>query len=314
MPAPASQPELIISPHNERVIREYLRAGKPFFLEGGPGIGKSLAARKLAEEMFGPEKVAKIDITEDTEVRHLLGEYDLVSYFAVAQRAGATQPGLRRFFIDGKLTEAARNGWVLIIEELDRAGRETLFPVIFDALEYGEFFVPELGEMVRGQPGFNIVMTVNRFTDIGTVSLPKALLRRARCVRFYDPSKDLGINRTQAVEHETRIVMANLANCLASQPLRKKTARELVSELLTRVIFPLRAAGVLAEAPTPAETQMWFKDMCQCEGEDLLADGVERRKQLEICLRYRGALVKSADDDERFIEAIRSHFGREIRT
>ena len=210
------------------------------------------------------------------------------------------------------MTRAVRKGLLLIVEELDRAGRETLFPVLFDAIEYKRVYVPEKREEIDGNgTGFNIVVTVNRFTDIGTVSLPKALLRRARCVRFYDPSKEFGINRWQAIKFETRIVMANLERCLAGGKLRKQAATEFVTEMLARVIYPLRAMHTLTDAPTPAETAMWFQDMCECDGERLLADGTSRREQLEICLRYRGALVKSTDDDARFVGAMREHFEEE---
>lgn len=305
--------EPVVSPHNEEVLRKHLLGRKPVMVEGGPGIGKSLTVKALAVEIYGEDKVEKIDITEDTEVRHLLGEHDLVKYFAEAQRSGGQPLDLANFFVEGKLTAAARRGSLLIIEELDRAGRETLFPVLFDAIEYKKVYVPETGQTIDGsENGFNIIITVNRFTDIGTVSLPKALLRRPRCVRFYDPSKELGINRWQAVNFESRIVMANLAGVFARNPtLGRKKAERLIIELLYKVLFPLRSEHCLDEQPSPSETAMWFVDMIECEGDRLLADHTTSRERLEICLRYRGALAKTADDDARFIHALSRYFASE---
>lgn len=155
---------------------------------------------------------------------------------------------------------------------------------------------------------FNIVFTVNRFTDVGTVSLPKAWLRRQRCVRFYDPSQELDVNRWQAVQYEARIVMANIAQVLERQQLSRRRAESLIVKLLNDVIFQLRTSREMEEVPTPAETAMWFLDMFECDGERLLDQHTSPETRLQICLQYRGAIVKSASDDVRFIVALTDYF------
>jgi len=301
----------IISPHNDRIIRDYLWAHEPFVLDGGPGIGKSLSAIALVQELEklpNREDVLKIDITEDTEVRHLVGEMDMVRYFADAQGHGSALLPREAYFKPAGLTVAAQAGRTIIIEELDRAGRDTLFPVLFDAIEYKKIYVPDLNRTIRAEPGFNIVITVNRFTDSGTVALPKALLRRPRCVRFYDPSKEFGINLWKAVEFEARIVMVRAGEFITRQKLDADRARVLIEELLGRVIFPMRAAHEFEDDPSPAETAMWFSDMCRGAGAVLLADGATDEEQLDICLRYRGALVKTAADDAALLAAMCRYF------
>ena len=323
--------EPVVSPHNARVIHDYLVYRKPFFVEGGPGIGKSLAVTHFGRQVYRtfwsqrrergvpsdadgePWEPLKIDITEDTEVRHLLGEMDWIRYFAEMQagpgRRADEKESRSRFFVPGPVTRAIMEGRLLIVEELDRAGRETLFPVFFDAIEYRRVYVPELGRTVTaGDNDFNIVITVNRFTDIGTVSLPKALLRRPRCVPFYDPSRELGVNRAHAVRYETRIVMANVQHVLEHRGLSPRRARAFILPVLDRVIFGLRAAGEMDEPPTPSETAMWFLDMFECDGERLLDEDTPEEARLAICLRFRGAIVKSAGDDERFIASLTSYF------
>jgi len=41
-----------LQPGDQEIIRIYLEHQLPFFLEGGPGIGKSLAARFLGYEVY----------------------------------------------------------------------------------------------------------------------------------------------------------------------------------------------------------------------------------------------------------------------
>ena len=98
---------LFITDDNAEQILAYLKNGIPIMLEGPPGVGKSLAAREMgrlayrqlaeeckerddavhrrvasvcsegtAKEMSQWMEPLKIDITEDTEVRHLMGEID----------------------------------------------------------------------------------------------------------------------------------------------------------------------------------------------------------------------------------------------
>lgn len=317
----------VVSNHDKEIILTYLKTKKPFFIEGGPGIGKSLAVsyygkqvyRKFYEDL-NMEKTQneedepwyeplKIDITEDTEVRHLLGELDLIKYFSHVQSRPSEVKPIEDFFVPGPVTNAVSEGRLLIVEELDRAGRETLFPVFFDVIEYRRVYVPELGRHFEaGDNPFNIVITVNRFSDIGTVSLPKALLRRPRCIRFYDPSNESGINRWHAVQFETNIVMANVHRVLDRKALSHSLAERFIEDFLSEVIYPLRAGGEMDEVPTPAEVAMWFLDMFECEGDQLLGEQVPAEKRLEICLKFRGAMVKASNDDPKFVEALSAHF------
>jgi hypothetical protein len=311
----------MISPGNRAQIQTYLRHDLPFFVEGGPGIGKSLAVEHLGRlvyrERCGCAQGAecrglclplKIDMTEDTEVRHLLGELDLIAYFAYSRAEAGSRRRLTDHFRPGPLVQAMRQGRLLIVEELDRAGRDTLFPIFFDAIEYRTTYVPDLGTPVVAGQGFNIVFTVNRFTDIGTVALPKALLRRQRCVRFYDPSHELDGNRWHAAQYETAIVMQSVAPIAAAADLSPARVRAMVLDLLARVVFPLRTEGVMSDPPTPAETTMWFRDMVVCDGARLVDEATSRSEKLAIALGHRGALIKAPVDEPVFIAALTKFF------
>lgn len=313
----------VLSPANEAIITDYLTHGRPFFLEGGPGIGKSLSAkyygRKVYEGLPRPvdshqdwAEPIQIVITEDTEVRHLLGETNLVAYLAHVQSGEQPKKPVKDFFEYGPIPRGIMEGRLVIVEELDRAGRETLFPSLFDAIEYRRTYIPELGEEdgrieAKGDSNaFNIVLTVNRFTDIGTVALPKALLRRPRRVELYDPSKETGLNRHAAIEHESRIIMANLERLVQGDADKRKRAESLTRRLLRDVVARLRGPDGMLEVPTPSETANWLVDLIECEP-DLFAPNKTKADLLQALIHWRGAIVKSPDDTAVFVRIVTEH-------
>jgi len=64
----------------------------------------------------------KVDITEDTEVRHLLGETDVIRYFADTQTGRTAGRSVRTTSTKGLCRARCRTGRLLIVEELDRPG------------------------------------------------------------------------------------------------------------------------------------------------------------------------------------------------
>jgi len=345
-----------LKPHlreNDRErIMAYLEHCVPFFVEGGPGIGKSLAVRYLAGEAYrrmcprhnprdGLKSEAicictpeKIDITEDTEVRHLLGEVDFARYFADAKER--ERRPLSEYFRDGPLVRAMRTGRLLIIEELDRAGRDTLFPVLFDALEYKETYVPELPENdahVVAKSSFNIAITVNRFSDTGTVRLPAALLRRLRRVGLYDPS-DFGYDlansgevilgeeetrartdeRASAFAFEREVLLANLRRT-GSAPLAGQAPEKPLADWLDEgleLIYAIRGVlrrtdvGLLDGRITPAEAVHYLSDLLACDREDALGSISSRR--YGAFMKHIGALAKNKANEDLISATITDRF------
>lgn len=95
-----------------------------FLLAGESGTGKSLIAKKLAEEIFGSEKeLVRIDMSEYSEKS------------SVAKLIGAA-PGYVGFENGGQLTEAIKNKQhcVLLLDEIEKADPEVynLFLPLFD--------------------------------------------------------------------------------------------------------------------------------------------------------------------------------------
>ena len=272
----------VLPPEKERLIQYYLQNRIPFILEGPPGTGKSLAARYWSRKIAEQDPI-KIDITEDTELSHILGDVDWKKLLAEASQA--RQEGERadfsqlygHYYVPSAAVRAMEEGRILIIEELDRCGRDTLFPVFFDMIEYHQTFVPALQKEIRAKEGFSCILTVNRETDTGTVRLPDALLRR--CRRIFLPMPDPAT--------EARIVLANVPNAPDRLVQRAVAAAQRVRQM------------EVEHKPVPSETVQWVMDVMGMFGLD--AEGTPA--QLESALP---AVCKNAEDETRFRSALQS--------
>lgn len=326
--------KLHIHERDYTLIRNYLLQGIPILLEGPPGVGKSLAAEELGRHVYGElaqqglplelkahewQEPLKIDITEDTEVRHLLGELDYIKLYnyaqglanddtfgSPAQRAAEVERFRREeCFLPGPLTIAAQQGRLLIIEELDRAGRDTLFSALFDPIEKKRLYVPEIGTKFEGNTKgcFNIVITVNRGTDVGTIRLPGALMRRLRRVVLYDPASDLQ-DPQRAIDFETGIILANVKH-LANPPssslhgIDLDAVRRQVEVFLREFVRPLRVAeldaGAMQSGISPSETTCWVLDVLRIEGQAAFCHADQETLLLWL-MEYSGAIAKDAEE------------------
>jgi len=272
-------------------MKFYIQQRIPFILEGPPGTGKSLAARYWSKEITGSDPI-KIDITEDTELMHVLGDIDWKRLLAESHQAKESRPSLwspvhggqivdftvlyERYYVPSAAIKAMQEGRVLIVEELDRCGRDTLFPVFFDMIEYKQTYVPALQREIIAEEGFNVIITVNRDTDVGTVRLPDAFLRRLR--RIFIPNPDF--------QTEVQIVLANIPD-----------ASENLVEQIVRTVQNLRKLE-LQHRPAPSETVQWVADLINMFGPSL---DKATNEQLSLTL---AAICKDIEDEEFMLKAV----------
>ncbi len=202
-------------------INAAIGSGRPLLVRGEPGVGKSQLAEAAAKKLKRAFITKVVD--SRTESRDLMYEFDAVARLAEAQLRLDEKPedmrsrlAIRRFVKPGPLWWAfdakgaaeqlattvfpqaatplrqgenetqARNGWVVLIDEIDKA--ETDVPNgLLEALGLCEFTPPDIASPVRlaeGIPAPLIIITTNEERI-----LPAAFERRCAALHLALPTQ-----------------------------------------------------------------------------------------------------------------------------
>lgn len=141
-------------------------------LQGDTGTGKTSAVRYLSSLAGAPYR--RINLSGGTTVDDLIGRTELAD--------GKT------FWVDGVLTEAVREGWWLVLDELNAASPEVMF-VLQSLLDDDRFLVlpGNGGEIVRADPRFRLFATMNPSDGYaGTRDPNRALISRFPVAAYVD--------------------------------------------------------------------------------------------------------------------------------
>lgn len=166
-----------------------VRENLPVLLIGDTGTGKTSFIRHLAS--LTGNAFRRLNLNGSTTIEELNGHYT----------ADDKQVGLR--WIDGILPEAMKNGYWLVLDELNAALPEILF-VLQSVLDDDKFLVlPEHeNEVIRPHKNFRIFATMNPSLEYaGTKDLNKALLSRFPVViqtQYPDPAREIEIIKQHA--------------------------------------------------------------------------------------------------------------------
>ena len=153
-----------------------LQLGRPLFLEGEAGVGKTEVAKVLAA--IAGEELIRLQCYEGLDVGHALYEWDyalqmmeirLLEARGEGARATARDIMSREFLIARPLLqaiEAARDGRrpVLLIDELDRADEE-FEAFLLELLSDFQVSIPEIGTIKAETPPI-VILTSNRTREI----------------------------------------------------------------------------------------------------------------------------------------------------
>src|SRR4249920_3831014 len=149
---------------------------KPLLLEGEAGVGKTEAAKALAEAL--PARLIRLQCYEGLDVSHAVYEWNYprqLLHIRAAQEGTVSEEELfgPEFLIRRPLLEAveADEPVVLLIDEIDRADEE-FEAFLLELLSDFQITVPELGTIVAKQRP-HVILTSNR-----TRELHDALKRR----------------------------------------------------------------------------------------------------------------------------------------
>ena len=158
------------------VLHLAMKLGRPLFLEGEAGVGKTEIAKVLAETLGRP--LVRLQCYEGLDVSSAVYEWNYASQMVEIRLAEATGDRDReslendifseRFLIERPLLKALRPGVsgapVLLIDELDRTD-EPFEAFLLEVLSDYQITIPELGTVKAPQPPITVI-TSNRTREI----------------------------------------------------------------------------------------------------------------------------------------------------
>lgn len=242
-----------------------LRMGRPLFLEGEAGVGKTELAKTLAAVLGAP--LIRLQCYEGLDASQALYDWDFARqllHLKAAEATGATDAAKlegelydRRFLIARPLLRALETQpSVLLVDEIDRADDE-FEAFLLEVLSDFTISVPELGTISAPEPPV-VVVTSNRTRDVHD-----ALKRRCLYHWLEHPS----------FEREVAILLRRLPGCT-------ETLAAQVADAARR----LRGAG-LVKPPGVAETLDWTEALLTLGARDL--DPGLAAATLGAVLKYR---------------------------
>jgi len=255
------------------IIHLAIQMGRPLFLEGEAGVGKTEVAKVLAAVLGQP--LIRLQCYEGLDAGHAIYEWDyarqMLAIRLIEARGGGAAADIsdimsREYLVARPLLEAvelAANGSrpVLLIDELDRADEE-FEAYLLELLSDFQLTIPEVGTVAAETPPV-VVITSNRTREIHD-----ALKRR--CVYHWIDYPDF--------DREVEIVMSKAPGI----------GEELAGEL-ARVMERLRSLD-LFKPPGVAETLDWAAAL-RVLGTEVLSP--------EAASDTLGVVLKYEDDIER---------------
>ncbi|GAB4224474.1 MAG: MoxR family ATPase [Kiloniellaceae bacterium] len=250
-----------------------LKMGRPLFLEGEAGVGKTEIAKVLAETLG--RRLVRLQCYEGLDVSAAVYEWNYPRQMVeirVAEAAGEQDREQlsgdifdERFLIERPLLQALRpdpaGAPVLLIDELDRTD-EPFEAFLLEVLSDFQITIPELGTIAAAQPPI-VIVTSNRTREIHD-----ALKRRCfyHWVDFPSAARELDILKVKAPQ----------------VPLE-------LSRQIVGFVQALRNED-LFKAPGIAETLDWADALTQLDKVALDPQAVD--DTLGILLKYQDDIAK----------------------
>jgi MoxR-like ATPase len=270
------------------VVYLALKMGRPLFLEGEAGVGKTEVAKVLAQAL--DRELIRLQCYEGLDVNTAVYEWNYPAQMIDIRLAEATGAEDReqlassvfseRFLIRRPLLQALQGmpgrAPVLLVDELDRTD-EAFEAFLLEVLSDFQVTIPELGTIKATEPPI-VIITSNRTREVHD-----ALKRR--CLYHWLGYPD--------VERELQILRA-----------RKPEASDTLAKEVVHFVHALRNQD-LYKAPGVAETLDWVSALHELDSVSL--DPQIINDTLGVLLKYQDDIVKmEGSEAKRLLEQIRS--------
>jgi MoxR-like ATPase len=266
-----------------------LRLGKPLFLEGEAGVGKTEAAKVMADVLGA--RLIRLQCYEGIDLAHAVYEWNYprqllhirLLHEGQDRHAAEREIYSSEFLLRRPLLDAIDNADpvppVLLIDEIDRSDEE-FEAFLLELLSDFQVSIPELGTITARQPPF-VVITSNRTREVHD-----ALKRRClyHWIDYPSLDKEIQIVRARAPE----------------------AADGLATEVAT-LVQNLRGME-LYKVPGVAETLDWARSLAALGASHVDADLVEAT--LGAALKYQEDLEKARMAIPELVERVRGGSAR----
>jgi MoxR-like ATPase len=250
-----------------------LRMGRPLFLEGEAGVGKTAFAKTLAQVLDAP--LIRLQCYEGLDASQALYDWDFprqLLHLRAAEAAGVADVDRleselydRRFLVSRPLLQALETTpSVLLVDEVDRADDE-FEAFLLEVLSDFTISIPEVGTIHAEQPPM-VVVTSNRTREVHD-----ALKRRCLYHWLEHPSFD----------REVAIIRRRLPG-----------AADRLADQVAAAVQRLRTEDLL-KPPGVAESLDWTEALLALGARDLDPDSAARTL---------GAVLKYREDHERIVK------------
>jgi MoxR-like ATPase len=262
-----------------------LASDRALMLVGEPGTAKSWLSEHLSAAISG-QSSAIVQGTAGTSEEHIKYSWNYAMLLAEgpSERALVPSPVLR----------AMREGRFARVEEITRTSSE-IQDALISILSEKQIAIPELGEIVSAQRGFNVIATANT-RDRGVNEMSSALKRRFNFVT---------VPVIEDLEQEIRIVTKREAELRGDYQVGAEPPAE-IARLLVTVFQELRA-GMTKDGKTkvksPSVALSTAEAISVLFSSGILAEhfGDGKVTAADIARSLAGAVAKENPDDRKTV-------------